>query len=48
MFLMPGLVVTCYITGTELPEMHKKEMIVYLSNLQAEDGGKKREKKNKS
>lgn len=39
MFLMPGLVVTCYITGTPLPEGHCQEMIVYLSNIQGEDGG---------
>jgi lanosterol synthase len=39
MFLMPGMVVTCYITGTEIPVSHKREMIVYLSNIQAPDGG---------
>ncbi len=36
MFLLPGLVVTCYITGTVLPEPYRREMIVYLSNIQAE------------
>jgi hypothetical protein len=30
MFLMPGLIVACYITGTELPKAHKQEIIVYL------------------
>jgi lanosterol synthase len=39
MFLMPGLIVTCYISGTELPEPHRREIIVYLSNIQASDGG---------
>jgi hypothetical protein len=29
MFLMPGLIVACYITGTELPKAHKQEIIVY-------------------
>jgi lanosterol synthase len=39
MFLMPGLIVTCYISGTVLPEPHRREIIVYLSNIQARDGG---------
>eukprot|EP00854_Cymbomonas_tetramitiformis_P022865 gene22865-27634_t len=42
MFLMPGLVITCYVTGvmdTVLPEPHKVEMRRYLHNHQNEDGG---------
>jgi len=39
MFLMPGLVFTCYITKTELDQHTKTEMIRYLKNHQNEDGG---------
>ena len=39
MFLMPGLVFTCYITGFELEAEQKLEMIRYLQNQQRKDGG---------
>lgn len=39
MFLLPGLVVACYLTKTELPEPYRREMIVYLSHIQSDDGG---------
>lgn len=42
MFLMPGLVITCYVTGvldTVLPGPHKAEMLRYLRNHQNADGG---------
>ena len=42
MFLMPGLVITCYITGvldTVLSAAHKAEMLRYLRNHQNADGG---------
>lgn len=42
MFLMPGLVITCYVTGcldTVLTAPHKAEMLRYLKNHQNADGG---------
>lgn len=42
MFLMPGLIVTLYVTGvidTVLSVHHKQEMIRYLRNHQNTDGG---------
>lgn len=42
MFLMPGLIITCYVTNamdTILGEPHKREMARYLRNHQNEDGG---------
>lgn len=39
MFLMPGLVITCHISGVDLGEERKLEMIRYLLNEQREDGG---------
>ena len=42
MFLMPGLIITCYVTGqmeSILPKEHRKEMIRYLMNHQNDDGG---------
>lgn len=42
MFLMPGLVITCYVTGvmsTVLSPAHQTEMKRYLCNHQNEDGG---------
>lgn len=39
MFLMPGLIIACYITETELPSSKKAEMIRYLLNEQRDDGG---------
>lgn len=39
MFLMPGLIIACYITGTKLGEHVIEEMIRYLGNHQNEDGG---------
>ncbi len=42
MFLMPGLVITCYVTGVldeVLSEQHKVEMLRYLRNHQNRDGG---------
>jgi Prenyltransferase and squalene oxidase repeat len=42
MFLMPGLIIACYVTGvfdTVLSPQHRQEMIRYLTNHQNEDGG---------
>ena len=42
MFLLPGLVIACYITGVlnlVLSQQHKVEMRRYLANHQNEDGG---------
>jgi cycloartenol synthase len=42
MFLMPGLVIVCHVTGvmdTVLPQQHRAEMIRYLCNHANEDGG---------
>jgi cycloartenol synthase len=43
MFLMPGLIITCYVTGSMdsvLPaQSHRAEMIRYLKNHQNDDGG---------
>ena len=42
MFLMPGVVVVAYVTGTMdslLPAPHRRAMITYLRNHQQEDGG---------
>ncbi|KAH9190329.1 hypothetical protein AeNC1_007697 [Aphanomyces euteiches] len=39
MFLLPGLVITCYITGYDLGKSIKEGMVVYLRNHQQYDGG---------
>jgi hypothetical protein len=42
LFLMPGLVIACYVTGVldvVLTAEHKQEIIRYLRNHQNEDGG---------
>lgn len=39
MFLLPGLVIACYVSKTPLEEPAKKEMIRYLRNHQNPDGG---------
>eukprot|EP00475_Leptophrys_vorax_P039920 TRINITY_DN7312_c0_g1_i5.p1 TRINITY_DN7312_c0_g1~~TRINITY_DN7312_c0_g1_i5.p1 ORF type:complete len:752 (-),score=152.30 TRINITY_DN7312_c0_g1_i5:74-2329(-) len=39
LFLMPGLIITCYVTKTPIPEPHKCEMIRYMLNHQNQDGG---------
>lgn len=39
LFLLPGLVFTCYISGTQIPEPYKIEIIHYLTKQQREDGG---------
>lgn len=39
MFLLPGLVITCYITGVEIAQEKRYQMIRYLKNTQREDGG---------
>ena len=42
MFLMPGMVIACYLTGIlnmVLTGPHKTEMKRYLANHQNEDGG---------
>lgn len=42
MFLMPGLVITCYVTNTldtVLTPPHRAEMLRYLRNHQNADGG---------
>ena len=43
MFLLPGLVITCHVTGTMdrvLPREHRTELVRYLTNHQNEDGGR--------
>ena len=39
MFLLPGLVITCFITGSELAAEKKLQMIRYLRHMQRKDGG---------
>eukprot|EP01096_Ripella_sp_DP13-Kostka_P007824 TRINITY_DN2887_c0_g1_i1.p1 TRINITY_DN2887_c0_g1~~TRINITY_DN2887_c0_g1_i1.p1 ORF type:complete len:720 (+),score=260.70 TRINITY_DN2887_c0_g1_i1:33-2162(+) len=39
MFLMPGLIITCFISNTDLGVERRAEMIRYLRNQQREDGG---------
>jgi cycloartenol synthase len=39
MFLLPGLVIACYVTETELPEPHRFELLRYLRNHQNADSG---------
>ncbi|XP_034995512.2 lanosterol synthase isoform X1 [Zootoca vivipara] len=39
LFLMPGLLITCYIAKIPLPEESKKEMVRYLRSVQLPDGG---------
>lgn len=39
LFLLPGLIFTCYLSETELPLPYRLEMIRYLTNHQREDGG---------
>eukprot|EP01104_Vermistella_antarctica_P006072 TRINITY_DN16801_c0_g1_i1.p1 TRINITY_DN16801_c0_g1~~TRINITY_DN16801_c0_g1_i1.p1 ORF type:complete len:741 (+),score=159.05 TRINITY_DN16801_c0_g1_i1:57-2225(+) len=39
MFLMPGLVITCFVTGVELHQEQRLEMIRYLTSQQRDDGG---------
>jgi lanosterol synthase len=39
LFLLPGLIITCYISGVEIPKEHKIEIIRYLKNHQNKDGG---------
>lgn len=38
LFLLPGLVITCYVTQTKLKEAQRLEMIRYLRNTQRADG----------
>ncbi len=39
MFLLPGLLIASYITGTEFPKPHQELMKIYLFNHQNTDGG---------
>ncbi|KYQ91453.1 cycloartenol synthase [Tieghemostelium lacteum] len=39
MFLLPGLIITCYVTGYTLPEPHQKEITRYLYNIQNKNDG---------
>ncbi|XP_071477715.1 lanosterol synthase-like [Diadema antillarum] len=39
LFLLPGLIIVCYIAGVVLPEASKKEMVRYLRSVQCPDGG---------
>lgn len=39
MFLLPGLIFTCYISKTEFSREQTLEMIRYLTNFQCKDGG---------
>jgi lanosterol synthase len=39
MFLLPGLLIASYISGSEFPESHKALMRIYIQNHQNPDGG---------
>lgn len=39
MFLLPGLLIASYVTGTEFPKPHQELMKIYLHNHQNADGG---------
>lgn len=39
MFLLPGLIITSYVTGTPFPHEHQEMMKCYLLNHQNDDGG---------
>ncbi|XP_062504233.1 lanosterol synthase-like isoform X2 [Corticium candelabrum] len=39
LFLLSGLVITCYVTGVSLAQHQRVEMIRYLRNVQGVDGG---------
>lgn len=39
MFLLPGLIITAYVTDSELPKAHQALMKAYIYNQQNEDGG---------
>lgn len=39
MFLLPGYAIATYVTQTEVPSENKQEIIRYLKNTQADDGG---------
>eukprot|EP00190_Bangiopsis_sp_CCMP1999_P005493 CAMPEP_0198733352 /NCGR_PEP_ID=MMETSP1475-20131203/45031_1 /TAXON_ID= ORGANISM="Unidentified sp., Strain CCMP1999" /NCGR_SAMPLE_ID=MMETSP1475 /ASSEMBLY_ACC=CAM_ASM_001111 /LENGTH=733 /DNA_ID=CAMNT_0044496637 /DNA_START=86 /DNA_END=2286 /DNA_ORIENTATION=+ len=39
MFLLPGLVIACYVTKTDLGPQRRFEMLRYLRNMQNKDGG---------
>lgn len=39
LFLLPGLVIVCFITGTEFARAQKLEMIRYLRSVQCPNGG---------
>ena len=39
MFLLPGLLIASYLTGTAFPKPHQELMKIYLFNHQNEDGG---------
>eukprot|EP01112_Ceratiomyxa_fruticulosa_P004502 TRINITY_DN15039_c0_g1_i1.p1 TRINITY_DN15039_c0_g1~~TRINITY_DN15039_c0_g1_i1.p1 ORF type:complete len:485 (-),score=83.51 TRINITY_DN15039_c0_g1_i1:619-2073(-) len=39
MFLLPGMIITCYVTGHDLKPEQQQEIIRYLLNMQREDGG---------
>lgn len=39
MFLLPGLIITCYVSGVDLKGQQKQEIIRYLLNMQRPDGG---------
>ena len=39
LFLLPGLLIACYISGTPLSSQHVHEMRRYLFNMQRRDGG---------
>lgn len=39
MFLLPGLVIACYVTHIELGSARKKAMLTYIINHQQRDGG---------
>ena len=39
MFLLPGLLIASYVSGTDFPKPHQELMKIYLFNHQNEDGG---------
>uniref|UniRef100_UPI00358E27D6 lanosterol synthase isoform X2 n=1 Tax=Myxine glutinosa TaxID=7769 RepID=UPI00358E27D6 len=39
LFLLPGLLIACHVTGVELSNYQRKEMVRYLRSVQLQDGG---------
>jgi squalene/oxidosqualene cyclase-like protein len=39
LFLLPGLLIACHVTGVRRSEHERERMVTYLTNIQNEDGG---------